>query len=84
MQQHRFIREGNEWFIDLPEFLAQGGSKADLQMVSGADTMLDIIAGNDADVNIKMDTESYEGPDKQTITENEKPRSNNFLKAPMN
>lgn len=45
MKVHRFVREDNSWYIDLPEYIEQGGSKGDLEMVSGADTMLDIIAG---------------------------------------
>ena len=35
---YRFYKSGEEWFIDLPEY---DGSHADLQMVAGADTMLD-------------------------------------------
>jgi hypothetical protein len=40
IRQHRFVKEQSEWYIDLPEYLEAGGSKADLQMVSVADTML--------------------------------------------
>lgn len=69
MQQHRFIREGREWFIDLPEFLAQGGSKGDLQMVSGADTMLDLIARDADEVTLQMDTEPFAGADELILTE---------------
>lgn len=29
MKQHRFLKEGSEWYIDLPEYLEQGGSKGD-------------------------------------------------------
>jgi hypothetical protein len=48
VQTYRFIKEGTEWYIDLPEYIENGGSKGDLQMVEGADTMLDIIsAGGD-------------------------------------
>lgn len=32
------------WYIVLPEYLEQGGMMADLQMVCGADTLLDILA----------------------------------------
>jgi hypothetical protein len=40
MQIQTFIKEDNQWFIDLPEYLANGGAKGDLQMVAGADTNL--------------------------------------------
>lgn len=38
-----FYKEGKDWFVDLPEY---EGSKADLQMVDGADRMLDELAFN--------------------------------------
>jgi hypothetical protein len=63
MTQHRFIKEGSSWYIDLPEYLEQGGSKDDLQMISGADTMLDIIAGDADEVTLQMDTEPFRGAD---------------------
>jgi hypothetical protein len=43
MKQHWFIREDSSWFIDLPEYIARGGSKADLEMISGAHKMRDIL-----------------------------------------
>lgn len=69
MQQHRFIKEGRDWYIDLPEFIAGGGSKGDLQMVEGADTMLDLIAGNGRDVTLLIDREPFDGADKLILTE---------------
>jgi hypothetical protein len=69
MKQHRFVRENGGWFIDLPEYLAQGGSKGDLAMVSGADTMLDVIAGDKDDVRLKMDTQPFPGADELVLTE---------------
>lgn len=43
--QHKFYKEENSWYIDLPDYL---GNKFDLAMVMGADTMLDYISdGND-------------------------------------
>lgn len=49
MVQYKFLREGSAWYIDLPQYLEQGGTKGDLAMVAGADTMLDIMAeGNDS------------------------------------
>jgi hypothetical protein len=41
MRNFKFEREGNRWFIVLPEW---EGIKDDLEMVCGADTMLDIVA----------------------------------------
>ena len=40
----KFYRnEDNRWYVDLPEW---EGSKDDLEMVSGADSLLDIISWN--------------------------------------
>ncbi len=68
MKQHRFVREGMAWYIDLPEYLFQGGDKGDLQMVSGADTMLDIIADKENEVTLQIDTEPFEGADELLLT----------------
>jgi len=44
----KFYREDGRWYIDLPEFLEAGlGNKNNLLMVDGADTLLDILAGNE-------------------------------------
>ncbi|HKZ68192.1 MAG TPA: DUF6717 family protein [Chitinophagaceae bacterium] len=52
--------EGMEWYIDLPEYLL---------MVSGADTMLDIIAGEKSEVTLQINTEPFEGADELLLTE---------------
>ena len=69
MKQHRFYREGGGWYIDLPEYLAQGGSKGDLAMVAGADTMLDIVAGRESSVTIQMDRQPFSGADELVLTQ---------------
>jgi hypothetical protein len=48
----------NRWYVDLPEW---EGPKADLEMVSGADTMLDIISQGDGTTTLYMDTEYHDG-----------------------
>jgi hypothetical protein len=69
MKQHRFVRENGGWYIDLPEYLAQGGSKADLAMVAGADTMLDLIAGEHNEVTLQIDTRPFDGADELQLTQ---------------
>jgi hypothetical protein len=69
MKIHHFVREGMGWYIDLPEYLAQGGDKGDLQMISGADTMLDIIAETENEVTLQIDTEFFDGADELVLTE---------------
>ncbi|GAA4339153.1 DUF6717 family protein [Flaviaesturariibacter amylovorans] len=63
MQRHTFIRQFGGWYIDLPEYIAQGGSKADLAMVAGADTLLDMIAAGHDQVTLDIDAAPFEGAD---------------------
>lgn len=57
----RFYKTPEEdWFIDLPEWIAQGGPKEALQMVLGADTMLDILAQDSDSVMVQISSELLE------------------------
>lgn len=63
MQTHTFNKEFSGWYIDLPEYIAQGGNKGDLAMVEGADTMLDIISAGGNSVTLQLDDVDFEGSD---------------------
>jgi hypothetical protein len=69
MKTYRFIKTGENWYIDLPEYLEQGGSIGDLQMVEGADTMLDVMAENKDKVTLTIARELFQGADKLILTE---------------
>jgi len=70
MQTHTFVKEQTgQWFIDLPDYLANGGQKGDLQMVEGADTMLDVIANGHHKVTLTMADEPFEKADEVTLLE---------------
>lgn len=69
MEQYKFLREGSGWYIDLPEYLEQGGSKGDLAMVAGADTMLDIMAEGKNEVHIQLDTNPFDSADLLELVE---------------
>jgi hypothetical protein len=69
MKTYRFIKAGDDWFIDLPEYIEQGGSAGDLQMVDGADTMLDVMADKSDSVTLTVSTEPFEGADELVLTE---------------
>jgi hypothetical protein len=69
MKTHTFYKEEyGGWYIDLPEYLEQGGSKGDLAMVAGADTMLDIMANGENRVTITMDTAPFKDADELALT----------------
>jgi hypothetical protein len=49
MKSYKFYKESNRWFIYLPEWK---GNKEDLEMVEGADTMLDIISQGESPITL--------------------------------
>ncbi len=52
MKTYRFYKEiGNRWYVDLPEW---PGEKSDLEMVLGADLMLEIISQGEAEVKLTL------------------------------
>jgi hypothetical protein len=60
-QTFRFYKTVEErWYIDYP---AWKGSIADLEMVEGADTMLDKVAGNQNECFLELSDELFEGAD---------------------
>lgn len=63
MTNYKFTKRGNQWYIDLPAYLEQGGSMDALQMVDGADTMLDMMAENSTSVSLQISTQYFEGSD---------------------
>jgi len=48
----------SQWFAVIPEW---SGSRDDLQMVMGADTLLEIIAQGENNVEVLFSTEPFEG-----------------------
>lgn len=58
MRRFKFYKESNNrWFIDLPDWK---GEKDELEMVMGADTMLDILSQGDDIVFLTMSTEPFD------------------------
>lgn len=69
MRRFRFYKDYiGRWFVDLPEW---EGEKDELEMVMGADTMLDIIAQGQDQVFVTFSTEPFEGYDYTLILKEE-------------
>ncbi len=51
MKNFRFYKLDNKWYVDLPDW---EGSIDELEMVCGADIMLDIISQSDNEIYITM------------------------------
>lgn len=60
MKVFRFYKDHDNWYIDLPDYLEQGGSVEELQMVDGADSLLDILAHGETSVILRLDLLPFE------------------------
>jgi hypothetical protein len=56
MKRFDFIKEENRWFVVLPSW---EGSKEDLEMVCGADTLLDIVSKGSETATLQVSENSY-------------------------
>lgn len=54
----KFIKEKKKWYIDLPNWT---GRKSALEMVSGADTLLDFMAEGKREVSMYVEEEWFDG-----------------------
>lgn len=69
MDKYKFYKNEIEWFVDLPEYLESGGSIGDLQMVEGADTILDLMAEGKKNISLNISTQQFEGADELILIE---------------
>ena len=60
MTTYTFIKENGRWHIDAPDFINKGGSKADLDMIAGADTLLNLLSEGADEVTLTFNTEPFE------------------------
>ena len=51
MKNYTFNKEQGNWYIDLPNWT---GTKGELQMVAGADNLLDQLSNNGTTVNVTL------------------------------
>lgn len=69
VKKYKFLKKEQEWYMDLPAFLEAGGSMENLQMVEGADKMLDTIAGMEITVTLSIAKEKFEMADVLVLKE---------------
>jgi len=59
MKELRFYKEKtNEWYADIPDWT---GLKAQLQMIDGADTLLDLMAEGKDEVTVEFSETEFDG-----------------------
>lgn len=61
MRLYRFYNREGRWYIDLPEFIEQGGDEAALEMVLGADDWLDKYSNGKDEVFMNFDIDPFVG-----------------------
>lgn len=61
MRELKFYKESsNKWYVDLPEW---EGPKSDLEMIYGADTMLDYLSENKNEVILNVSETEFDNSD---------------------
>ncbi len=55
---------GTRWYVELPSY---EGPKSDLEMVTGADTMLEYMAEGEMSVDVVISEDEFQGGDKLVL-----------------
>ncbi|HYH14159.1 MAG TPA: DUF6717 family protein [Flavisolibacter sp.] len=63
IEVYTFRKESGHWYIDLPEYLEQGYSNNDLEMVEGTSKLLNTISNGSNAVTLRLSTEPFKGSD---------------------
>ena len=64
MNNFTFNKEQGQWYIDLPEWT---GTKGELQMVGGADKLLDHLSNNETTITVSLSIEKLPKEGYQTL-----------------
>ena len=68
MMYYRFYKNAlNRWYIDFPSYLEDGGDIASLEMVAGADLLLDILAMGSNEVDVTFSDVAFDGANTLTL-----------------
>jgi hypothetical protein len=63
-----YYKFGNRWFLDLPEYVEQGGDEEDLERVGAFHDVLELAAKGEDTVVFQFDTQSFDGADYAELT----------------
>lgn len=77
MKKIRFYKDSTGWYADIPEWT---GTKADLQMVCGADVMLDILSDSNNEVTLYLNTAFFENSNTLTLKHEDKENGGGWYK----
>ena len=54
----KFYRKENRWYAYLPEYLEQGGTEEECEMIAGADDWLDYLSNHGDEITIELSDEN--------------------------
>jgi hypothetical protein len=63
-----YYKFGNRWFLDLPEYIEQGGDEEDLERVGAFHDFLELAAQGEDTVVFQIDTQFFDGADSAVLT----------------
>lgn len=63
----RFYKGGDRWYADIPEYLEEGGNEDNLEMVLGANDLLEELSGNKDEITLLLTTDTKEIIEKEEI-----------------
>lgn len=63
-----YYKFGQRWYIDLPEYIEQGGNPDDLEQVGAFHNFLELASAGESTISFFMDTQCFEGADKAIRT----------------
>jgi hypothetical protein len=63
-----YYKFGNCWFLDLPEYIEQGGDEEDLERVGAFHDFLELAALGEDTVVFNLDVEPFDGADSAQLT----------------
>lgn len=58
-----YYKLGHRWYLDLPDYIEQGGDAGDLERIGAFHDFLQAIAQGETTLVFRMDTEPFEGAD---------------------
>jgi hypothetical protein len=61
MRLVKFYKSENRWYAFLSDFIEQGGSEEECEMVSGADVFIDILSQGSDEVFVELSSDMFEG-----------------------
>jgi hypothetical protein len=67
MKTLTFYKEEERWYVDIPEYLEEGGNEDNLEMVLGTDDLLEELSNKGEEITLLLTVDSAEIREKEQI-----------------